>query len=233
MWYYPYKIHVIECNYYVVFIRCFYLKFYILLGDEYSIMIIKILRWLYYGVILSVVPFTLVLVRNWVIGNQVPKIDYFLDLLLITFAIAINALNIVTDKAKQIWEEMRIVCRILSSLSVIFCIAMYFSFFEYCYINDKLLEQFMEIDYSIENITLNEDAFQEFEMLKQLVEELSPKNEQLVIFIIISVVILVVNAIIGIVVEVVDDYRGKAQHEDQGKGGDNENVLQNSMKVQS
>lgn len=195
-------------------------------------MFIKILRWIYYGVVLSIVPFTLVLVRNWVIGNKVPTIDYFLDLLLITFAIAVNALSLVTDKSKQIWEEMRSVCKILASLSVIVCIALYFSFFEYCFLNDKLLEQFMEIDFSVENISLNEDAFQEFEMLKQLVEELSPKNEQLVIFIIVSVVILVINSIIGIVVEVVDEWRGKVQNKNQGKGGENENIIQNGVKEQ-
>lgn len=193
-------------------------------------MVNKILRWIYYGVVLSVLPFTLVLIRNWVSGNSVPMIDYFLDLLLITFAIAVNALSIVTDKAKQIWEVMRTTCKILSSLSVIFCIAMYFSFFEYCFLNDKLLEQFMNIDFSVENISLNEEALQEFEILKQVVEELTPKNEQLMIFIIISVVILVINSIIGIVVEVVDECRGKGQYGSQSTG--NGSAIQNNMQEQ-
>lgn len=195
-------------------------------------MVNKILRWAYYGVVLSVLPFTLVLVRNWVSGENVPMIDYFLDLLLITFAVAVNALSIVTDKAKQIWEAMRTVCKILSDISAFFCIAMYFSFFEYCFLSDKLLDQFMKIDFSAENISLNQDALKEFEMLKQLVEELSPKNEQLITFIIISIVLLVINTIIGIVVEVVDTRRGEKEHKSPSTGSGNGNVIPDNVQEQ-
>ncbi len=192
-------------------------------------MVNKILRWLYYGVVLSVLPFTLVLIRNLASNKSVPMIDYFLDLLLITFAVAVNALNIVTDKAKQMSEVMRTACKILSNLSVIFCIAMYFSFFEYCYLNDKLLEQFMQIDISVENSSLDVNALREFRTLKKLVGELSPKNEQLMIFIIISVIILITNSSIGIVVEAVDVHRRKKQHDDQNKSFGNRNTMQNNI----
>lgn len=190
----------------------------------------KISRWLVYGVLLSVGPFTLLVVRNWIVDNRVLELEYLLDLLLITFAIAVNALSLITDKGKKIRKEIKGVCEFLSGLSMLFCIAIYFSFFENCFLKDKLLEQFMAIDYySVENILSNEEYFKRLEITKQLVTELNPKNEKLVIFIVITVGILIINSIIGIVAEIIDGSPKKKQGTNQSNNNSNEHMMQQNI----
>ena len=135
-----------------------------------------------------------------------------------------------TDMEKQIWQSVRYICAILSGLSIFFCGCMYFSYFENCFLNEKLLEQFMQIDCSGENILSNQDVFQKIEILKKMGEELEPKNEQLVFLMISTIVILGINSIIGIVVEVIDGCRKKKQYRDQHKNGGNENTIQHNVK---
>lgn len=186
-------------------------------------MFVKILRWVLFGVVLSIIPFTLVVIRNWVIDHKVLELEYLLDLLLITFAIAVNALSLITDNEKQIRMEMRVLFGIVSGVSMLICIAMYFSFYEDCLLNDKLLEQIMTIEYSAEDISLNEDAFQKLELTKQMIAELSPKSERLVMLIKFSMVILLINGIIGLVVEIVAGYCEKKQQSNQCKDSSNKN----------
>lgn len=182
---------------------------YIISGDEYSTMVIKLYRWIVFGVLFSVLPFMLMVIRNWVINHEIFELEYLLDLLLITFAIAVNALSLIADNGKQIHTGMRIVCGGLSGLSMLICASLYFSFFEYCQINDKILEQFIMFDDSLENIMSNEDVFRRLEILKQMKAELNPRSERLIAFIILSAAILILNLIIGIVVEIVDERRNR------------------------
>ena len=168
-------------------------------------MFIKLSRWILFGVIFSILPFTLVVLCNWGINHKIYELEYLLDLLLITFAIATNALSLITDDGKQIHPGMKMICGALSIISMLLCISMYFYFFEYYLVTNKMLEQYTMFDVSFENNLTNEDIFRKLEVLEQMSAEFSPNGERLIILIKISVAILIINLIVGIVVEVADE----------------------------
>lgn len=167
-------------------------------------MFIKLFRWILFGVIFSILPFTLVVICTWGTNHKILELEYLLDLLLITFAVAANALSLTKDDEKQIRPGMRMICETLSFISSIYCISIYLYFFSHYLVTNKMLEQYILFDGSLENNLTNEDNFRRLEILKQMSAEFSPKRERLIVLILISVVILIINLIIGIVVEVAD-----------------------------
>ena len=62
----------------------------------------KIFRWLAFGVIVSILPFLYVRFRNWLFDSESLELNFVLDLVLITFAISANAVNLLWDSEKRI-----------------------------------------------------------------------------------------------------------------------------------
>lgn len=151
----------------------------------------------------------LVVICTWGTNHEILELEYLLDLLLITFAVTANALSLITDNGKQICSGMRTICEALSIISLVLCASMYFYFFRYCLVTNKMLEQYIMLDGSFENNMNNEDNFRRLEILKQMSAEFSPKRERLIVLIVISVVFLIINLIVGIVVEAADERQSR------------------------
>lgn len=173
-------------------------------GDEYSTMILKSIRWIVFGVLSSAFPFIVVVACYWLMNDEMLELEYLLDLLLITFAVAANAINLMIDDEKQIRKEIRVFLGVLSGISMLFCLGTYLVFFQNCFLNAKLLEQFTSIEGSLEDISLNKEVIQELEFTKQMIKELNPSTDKLSIYIKISLWILSGNFLIGLIAEVVD-----------------------------
>lgn len=89
----------------------------------------KVRQWLLYGVAFSFVPYGLVQLTNFLVGYPVSIIDTFPDYLLITFAVAGNALGVVEDTDKKIKDNTRIRFQHISWFTLIVTIALYFALF--------------------------------------------------------------------------------------------------------
>ena len=167
-------------------------------------MILKSIRWIVFGVLSSAFPFIVVVACYWLMNDEMLELEYLLDLLLITFAVAANAINLMIDDEKQIRKEIRVFLGVLSGISMLFCLGTYLVFFQNCFLNAKLLEQFTSIEGSLEDISLNKEVIQELEFTKQMIKELNPSTDKLSIYIKISLWILSGNFLIGLIAEVVD-----------------------------
>jgi len=81
--------------------------------------------WLWYGVILSVLPLVLVLGFYRLSGHKVGEIDYIPDLILVSFAVAVNlASSVNSSKLKN--ENIGKTCARISTFSWIICLACYY-----------------------------------------------------------------------------------------------------------
>lgn len=87
----------------------------------------KIIRWLLYGVFLCLVPLFLIAIFDWIAGYKFNlfRLKYFPDFLLMTFAIAANSLSYATDREKNGSHKVKNVCKVLSILSMFYCVIIY------------------------------------------------------------------------------------------------------------
>ena len=171
----------------------------------------KIIRWLAFGVLLSILPLILVMSQYWSLNKERAELDFFLDLLLVTFAVAVNLLGLTTD-GKIIVKWAKILCIIIPVIAMIFCVAMYFSSFEQIILNSKLLEQYSStIDSISKGGEIDQNVVKELLLTRELIKELRPQAERLSFLRNTTLAILIINAIFGVVVEIVDIwYRKKS-----------------------
>lgn len=87
----------------------------------------KIFRWLLYGVFLCLIPLLLIAIFDWIAGYdfKLLRLKYVPDFLLMTFAIASNALSYATDKEKKVSNIIKNFCKLFSILSMFYCVVIY------------------------------------------------------------------------------------------------------------
>lgn len=91
----------------------------------------KVLRWLFYGVILSCVPFLVAAAYEWYIGYNfnVLKVEYLPGFVTITFSVAANACGYATDREKSSecpsFENIKPVFLFLAIVSLCACLLFY------------------------------------------------------------------------------------------------------------
>lgn len=89
----------------------------------------KIFRWLKYGVVLSFAPLVLVWLLSTIIGYDINIMDAIPDILLIGFAVAVNALCYETDDEKNMKKYKRKIFQNISRFIMVVCLVLYFGLF--------------------------------------------------------------------------------------------------------
>lgn len=103
-----------------------------------------IARWMGFGVVLSALPFLLAIGFYKIVGLEVERTEYIPDLLLVTFAIAVNALSSATDGFKN--KVLSTIFSILSLISMIICSCGYFFLFGGILIVNKIIIDFKYLE---------------------------------------------------------------------------------------
>lgn len=85
----------------------------------------RIGRWLCFGVFFSVFPWLLVMIGYHSLGRPLEGKDYIPDLLLVTFAVAVNALSSVCGRHTKN-ETIENFCLFISGVSMLVCCGFYF-----------------------------------------------------------------------------------------------------------
>lgn len=119
-------------------------KFFHFFVAEGYIMGRAIARWIGFGVILSMLPFLLAIGFCRIVGLEVEQTEYIPDLLLVTFAIAVNALSSTTDGFKN--KVLSAIFSILSLISMIICSCGYFFLFGGILIVNKIIIDFAYLE---------------------------------------------------------------------------------------
>lgn len=91
--------------------------------------VLRIIRYLTFGAILTFVPLIISTISLYVTGYIIEKIDVLPDLLLLVFAISSNALGNECDIEKKVNSTYKIIAGIISGLSGFFCFSIYVSLF--------------------------------------------------------------------------------------------------------
>lgn len=104
----------------------------------------KIVRWIGYGVILSWLPYGLMLTFNWIVGYEVEVLTKLPDYLLIAFAIAVNALHNETDQSKKLHKTIRDIFKVFSVCSLFACIILYVGLFNDGFISPLITTRLKE-----------------------------------------------------------------------------------------
>lgn len=88
---------------------------------------LKVKRWLFFGVVLSLLAIILSVIYDLILGynlNQI-KIDCAPDFLLVIFAVAANVMSLITDNEKQMSNEDRFSYGCISGITLLLYIAFY------------------------------------------------------------------------------------------------------------
>ncbi|MCM1342643.1 MAG: hypothetical protein NC305_04155 [Lachnospiraceae bacterium] len=98
----------------------------------------KIGRWLKYGVLLSFAPMALMKMLSMIVGYDFDVVDATPDMVLLGFAVAVNALSYETDNEKMINEHARNFFQNISRVIMLVCVALYFGLFNYRILGDEI-----------------------------------------------------------------------------------------------
>ena len=177
---------------------------------EHETMIMGIMRWILFGVIVSMLPYLFVLFRNWFHERTV--MDYLPDLLLIIFAISAGAINLVWDDKKKICKIAKFGSIAILALVMLWCAVIYVFLFEQTIYNNKLLETYDQLTPSVEDISGDYIDTPEYEKtmiqlitIKSIIHQGELKSEKLKQLENISTLILIAVSVFGIVVEYCND----------------------------
>ena len=113
----------------------------------------KIIRWLWYGVFLSFVPYLMVILFFLIVGYKIDILNTLPDYLLVTFAVAVNALSMETDDEKEINSDIRSVFKTLSVVTLFVTAIFYFGIFNYDFMSKVIFELLKK---NIENVSILE-----------------------------------------------------------------------------
>lgn len=180
----------------------------------------KIGQWLLFGVIFSAIPLIIVLIVQDSLNSPVEKRDYVPDLILVSFAIVVNALgNAYGRNTKN--EKIEEACLAFSLIAMSFCIGFYFSLIGHAIsLNQELLK--LEI-IAKENPELMWDIVSD---IKSAFEE-SNNNINWLLYICWSLGIAIISAVFGVVMEIKQYYKEKKERINE------ENEKINAMKPEN
>lgn len=112
-------------------------------------LISKICRWLWYGVFLSLLPCLILYIFNRIVGYNMKVVETLPDYLLLTFAIAVNALANETDKEKCLNPKIRKVFKFFSRATLFSSIVFYIGLFNEGFIAPNITALLMKNESSV------------------------------------------------------------------------------------
>jgi len=184
--------------------------------QEHETMCIKIIRWIVFGVVASILPFLFMLSRYALSDLAGSELDYVLDLLLISIAVSANAVNLLWDDEKKISQPVKMVIIIILVIIMFYFVVTYTVLFEQTIWNSKMLEEYNKLTDSLEKVSMSsinntdyENIMQRLSSIKLFIDETGPNPHQLKQRRYLSVASLVATMALGVVVECVDDKRHK------------------------
>lgn len=155
----------------------------------------KIFQWLCFGVICSAIPLVFALFFYHTMGSEVEELEYVPDLILVSFAVAVNAFGSIFGRnAKNEFTEG--FCMFLSVVSMLFCFAGYFILVGYVInLNEEL--------YKLEILTEENSEIIE-EIVSDIRNALKRNNEEIKwpIYKGTSLLLILINTLIVIIVEI-------------------------------
>lgn len=180
--------------------------------QEHETMCIKIIRWIVFGVVASILPFWFMLSRYSLSGLVTAELDYLLDLLLISIAVSANAVNLLWDNEKKVSTILKISSIVILIIAMFYCAYTYGVLFEQTIWNNKMLEEYNNLTDSIEEVSVSfidnsdyENIMRRLTNIKSIIEEVGPKPDKLKHLRYFSTIALIVTAILGVIVEYIDD----------------------------
>lgn len=169
---------------------------------------IKIIRWVIFGVIASILPFAFMLSRYWLSDLSTVELDYLLDLLLIVFAISANAVGLIWDDEKKISIVIKTASIAILVIVMFYCGSTYASLFEQTILNNKLLDEYDSLVESLETVSTYldenpeyEDTMQRLSGIKYIIEETGPKPDRLKQLKDFSIISIMATLALGIMIE--------------------------------
>lgn len=191
--------------------------------QEHESMCIKIIRWIVFGVIASILPFLLMLSRYALSDLVGTELDYLLDLLLISIAVSANAVNLLWDSEKKISTAAKIFSISTLIIAMFYFAVTYTTLFEQTIWNNKMLEEYNELADSLEKVPVGstnnsdyENIMQRLSNIKLIIDEMGPKPYQLKHRRYFSIVSLIAITMLGVAVEYFDDKKRRLEKAKSG-----------------
>lgn len=167
-------------------------------------MFVKLLRWFWFGVLLSILPFILVLLFYMILDYDITAIEFVPDLILVSFAVAVNLGSLSQwDATKN--KNLHAACSVFSYLSMLLCFAGYFI------LVGRALEMNAEFLKVEEMIKMNPDSVEEVLSKIETFQEQRIKGVQWNFFIIGACVIALINAVLGFIIEGMESKKPKVE----------------------
>ena len=194
--------------------------------QEHEAMCIKILRWVFFGIVVSMFPFLFMLFRNWLSDLVAMELDYLPDLLLIIFAISAGGINLLWDSEKKLSTVAKAGGIAVLAVIMLCCAVTYASLFEQTIYNNKLLEAYDQLAASIESAPVDfidnpeyEKNMKQLTTIKSIISETEPNPDKLKQLKSASIISLVAISIFGIAVEYFDDRKQQKLRAGLGHSG--------------
>lgn len=221
---------------------------------KHEAIFIKIIRWLIFGVIVSLLPYWFVLSLYPASDLLTSELESLLDLLLISIAVLANTVNLFWGKEKKISSIFRTLSLVFLIITMCYCAYTYGVLFDQTIWNNKMLEEYnkltdpFEKDFvdsegsegskdpegpegyedsegseyfegseyyegaeyyeSSEDFSNNsdyKDIMQQLTSIKSLTDKVGTKTEKLKQLRRFSKIVLIIAAILGVIVECIDD----------------------------
>lgn len=177
---------------------------------DHEAMCIRIIRWILFGVVASILPFLFMLSQLSLSGLVAADLDSLLDLLLISIAVSANAINLLWDNEKKVSVILKILGIIILILIILYYTYTYGGLFAQTIRNNKMLAEYNKLTDSLEKANFTdsydyENITQQLTNIKSLIDEEAPKPDKLKRLRFYSVASLVATTILGVVVEYRDD----------------------------
>lgn len=214
---------------------------------EHEATFIKIIRWLFFGVIVSLLPYWFVLSLYPASDLLTSELDSLLDLLLISIAVLANAINLFWDNKKKISGLFQTLSLIFLGIAICYCVFSYGIHFDQTIWNNKMLEEYNKLTDPFERDVVDsedseglegsenseglgdskdlsnssdyEDIMRQLMNIKSLTDKVGSKPEKLKQIRCISKGILIVAAILGVIAEWIDDQNRRKRNSKQKNTG--------------
>ena len=150
--------------------------------------------WLWYGVILTIFPLALVLGLYYISGHKVEELDYIPDLILVSFAVAVNLASVI-NSSKLKYENIGKIYTRLPMFSCLICLGVYYYLVG---VAINLSEELLKLELLLEE---NPESFNKIAIeIKTFLNK--NINESLwVFFLILSFIVILINTILGRIIE--------------------------------
>lgn len=205
---------------------------------EHKSMCIKIVRWIIFGVIVSLLPYWFMLSLYPASDLAASELDSLLDLLLISIAVLANAVNLFWGNEKKISEVFKALSVVILIITMFYCAYTYGALFDQTIWNNKMLEEYNKLAESLEENfedTLDssdyDNIMQRLTNIKSIIDAAGTKPAKLKQLRFFSKVALVIVAILGVIVECIDDRnkRKRRKKKYKPKGADKSVSLKNTV----